>query len=104
MGSSGGSSTFTQPDIPAPSGQMTQTPGGAPPSYPQFLTGLGGAGSMATGLTPEMIAAIEGSAAAAAPPVQQASAVPVVQPRHQLAQVMQQSQADRQRRGGGAER
>jgi hypothetical protein len=90
MVSSGGSGTSSAPNIPAPSGQLNPTPGGAAPSYPSFLANLG-PGQMASGLTPQMIQQIQGSGYAPTPPppAQPPMQAPdIQQARNQLATMM----------------
>jgi hypothetical protein len=109
MVSSGGSGTSSAPNIPAPSGQLNPTPGGAAPSYPSFLANLG-PGQMASGLTPQMVQQIQGSGYTPTPPpmapppqLQAPPPVAAAASRQKLANLMrQQAESVNRPRGGGS--
>jgi len=90
MGSSGGSTNYTQPDIPTPPNVAPY--GQSVPFKPSFINFLGDPSTPSTGLTPDMLAAVDQmyqNRPTIGAPMQQQAAAPAAKPaRQQLAQVM----------------
>lgn len=91
MGSSGGSSDYTPPTIPTPPNVAPY--GSSVPFRPSFISFLGDPSTPSTGLTPEMLAAIDqqyqNRPMIGMPPNPAAAAPPPAKPdRNKLAQMM----------------
>ena len=76
MASSGGSTNYRQPSIPAPPAGMVAGPGQTAPFQPSYVNFLGDTNVPSTGLTPSMLQQIDSGAYAkpAAPPAEAAAA------------------------------
>jgi hypothetical protein len=67
MGSSGGGGDYTAPDRPAPPANLIQPQGSNVPFVPHYINFLGDTNTPSTGLTPEMLAAIDATNGPPAP-------------------------------------
>lgn len=106
MGSSGGSSDYKQPDIPTPPNVAPY--GSSVPFKPSFINFLGDPSTPSTGLTPDMLAAIDQMyqnrpSIGVAPPPQAAAPPAAAKPdRNKLAQAMRGGEGSAGGRGGSA--
>lgn len=106
MGSSGGSSNYEQPAVPTPPNVAPY--GSSVPFKPSFINFLGDPSTPSTGLTPDMLAAIDQmyqnrpSIGVQAPPQQAAAPPPAKPDRNKLAQAMRGGEGSAGGRGGSA--
>jgi hypothetical protein len=105
MGSSGGSSDYTPPTIPTPPNVAPY--GSSVPFKPDFINFLGDTNKPSTGLTPDMLAAIDAMyqnrPSIGIPAAPQQAAPPAAKPkRDQLAQAMRGGEGSAGGRGGSA--